>query len=51
MFKGARGSDSVAPELTSCDYHKPSHILVTGFANGTFMVHEMPSFTLIHSLT
>ena len=41
----------MAPELTSCAYHKLSHILVSGFSNGTFMIHEMPDFNLIHSLT
>ncbi|XP_076446560.1 periodic tryptophan protein 2 homolog [Babylonia areolata] len=51
VFKGAKGTDSVAPELKSCAFHKPSHILVSGFANGTFMIHEMPDFNLIHSLT
>ncbi|KAL8606486.1 hypothetical protein ACOMHN_037717 [Nucella lapillus] len=51
VFKGAKGGDAVSPDLTSCAYHKPSHILVSGFANGTFMIHEMPHFNLIHSLT
>ncbi|KAK7097896.1 periodic tryptophan protein 2 homolog [Littorina saxatilis] len=52
ILRGAKGTeDTVSPELTSCDFHKPSHILVSGFSNGTFMIHEMPDFNLIHSLS
>ncbi|XP_029375197.1 PWP2 small subunit processome component isoform X1 [Echeneis naucrates] len=37
--------------LTAAAYHKPSHILVTGFASGIFHLHELPEFNLIHSLS
>lgn len=36
--------------LTAAAYHKPTHILVTGFASGIFHLHELPEFNLIHSL-
>ncbi|KAK7893540.1 hypothetical protein WMY93_022692 [Mugilogobius chulae] len=32
-------------------FHKPTHILVTGFASGIFHLHELPEFNLIHSLS
>ncbi|CAL1597666.1 unnamed protein product [Knipowitschia caucasica] len=37
--------------LTSAAFHKPTHILVTGFASGIFHLHELPEFNLIHSLS
>ncbi|KAM9767046.1 PWP2 small subunit processome component [Menidia menidia] len=37
--------------LTAAAYHKPTHILVTGFASGVFHLHELPEFNLIHSLS
>jgi len=36
--------------LVSAAYHKGTHILVTGFSNGAFFLHEMPDVNLIHSL-
>lgn len=36
--------------LTAAAFHKPTHILVTGFASGIFHLHELPEFNLIHSL-
>ncbi|KAA8579463.1 hypothetical protein FQN60_006556 [Etheostoma spectabile] len=36
--------------LTAAAYHKPTHILVTGFASGIFHLHELPEFNLVHSL-
>lgn len=36
--------------LTAAAYHKPSHLLVTGFASGIFHLHELPEVNLIHSL-
>ncbi|CAD5119322.1 DgyrCDS7945 [Dimorphilus gyrociliatus] len=36
--------------VTCAVYHKDTHILVTGFDSGTFTVHEMPDFKLMHSL-
>ncbi|KAJ8246716.1 hypothetical protein GJAV_G00254600 [Gymnothorax javanicus] len=37
--------------LTAAAFHKPSHLLVTGFASGVFHLHELPEFNLIHSLS
>ena len=38
--------------LTASDYHKTANILVTGFSNGVFLIHEisMNEVNLIHSL-
>uniref|UniRef100_UPI00398EB067 PWP2 small subunit processome component n=1 Tax=Pristiophorus japonicus TaxID=55135 RepID=UPI00398EB067 len=38
-------------DLTAAAYHKKSHLLVTGFASGVFHLHELPEFSLIHSLS
>uniref|UniRef100_A0A3Q1D6A7 Small-subunit processome Utp12 domain-containing protein n=1 Tax=Amphiprion ocellaris TaxID=80972 RepID=A0A3Q1D6A7_AMPOC len=37
--------------LTAAAFHKPTHILVTGFSSGIFHLHELPEFNLIHSLS
>ncbi|GMR41676.1 hypothetical protein PMAYCL1PPCAC_11871 [Pristionchus mayeri] len=37
-------------DVSSCRFHAPSNLLVTAFANGVFVLHELPSFSLIHSL-
>ncbi|NXJ23672.1 PWP2 protein, partial [Dicrurus megarhynchus] len=37
--------------LTAAAYHKKTHLLVTGFASGIFHLHELPDFSLIHSLS
>lgn len=37
--------------LTSAAYHKKSKVLVTGFSNGSFFIHEVPEMNLIHSLS
>ncbi|RZC43013.1 periodic tryptophan protein 2 -like protein, partial [Asbolus verrucosus] len=37
--------------LTSAAYHKKTKILVTGFSNGAFFLHELPDVNLIHSLS
>ncbi len=36
--------------LLCTDYHQKTHMLVAGFSNGHFYLHEMPDFNLIHSL-
>ncbi len=36
--------------LLCADYHKKTHMLVAGFSNGHFYLHEMPDFNIIHSL-
>lgn len=42
--------DTKNVSLTCADYHKGTHILVTGFSNGSFFIHELPDVNLIHSL-
>uniref|UniRef100_H2YNU9 Small-subunit processome Utp12 domain-containing protein n=1 Tax=Ciona savignyi TaxID=51511 RepID=H2YNU9_CIOSA len=37
--------------VTSTAFHPKTHILVTGLASGSFHIHEMPEFNLIHSLS
>nr|CAB3265326.1 periodic tryptophan protein 2 homolog [Phallusia mammillata] len=37
--------------VTSVSYHSATHILVTGFASGSFQIHELPDFNLIHTLS
>ncbi|CAF0977001.1 unnamed protein product, partial [Didymodactylos carnosus] len=37
--------------LLSCNYHQKTHMLVAGFSNGSFYLHEMPDFNMIHSLS
>lgn len=37
--------------LTAAAFHKKTHLLVTGFASGIFHLHELPEFSLIHSLS
>ncbi|XP_026466497.1 periodic tryptophan protein 2 homolog [Ctenocephalides felis] len=37
--------------LTAATYHKKTKILVTGFSNGSFFLHEMPEVNMIHSLS
>ncbi|GAV07744.1 hypothetical protein RvY_17551 [Ramazzottius varieornatus] len=37
--------------VTSSCFHKDTKLLVAGLSNGSFFLHEMPDFTLIHSLS
>lgn len=37
--------------LTTAAFHAPSNLLVTGFSNGLFMIHELPEFSEIHKLS
>ncbi|KAF2725130.1 WD40 repeat-like protein [Polychaeton citri CBS 116435] len=37
--------------LTTAAFHAPSNLLVTGFSNGIFMLHELPDFSEIHKLS
>lgn len=50
-YKEARGEGAAPAKVTSCAFHKSSHILCTGFSDGAFFLHEMPDFNLIHSLS
>jgi periodic tryptophan protein 2 len=36
--------------VTCAAYHAPSNLLVTGFSNGIFTIHELPDFTEIQTL-
>jgi periodic tryptophan protein 2 len=36
--------------LTCAAFHQNSNLLVTGFSNGIFMIHELPHFTEIQTL-
>ncbi|XP_063980144.1 periodic tryptophan protein 2 homolog isoform X2 [Diachasmimorpha longicaudata] len=45
-----RKSDRAAI-LTAAAYHPNTKILVTGFSNGSFFLHEMPEVSMIHSLS
>lgn len=44
------GSGKSGIDVTSCRIHVKSNILVTAFSNGVFVLHEVPSFALIHNL-
>ncbi|KAK0925648.1 U3 snoRNP protein [Friedmanniomyces endolithicus] len=37
--------------LTTAAFHAQSNLLVTGFSNGLFMLHELPEFSEIHKLS
>ena len=43
-------SKGVFKRVTSAAFSKHLHLLVTGFDDGSFFLHEMPDFNLIHSL-
>ncbi|KAF0297792.1 Periodic tryptophan protein 2 [Amphibalanus amphitrite] len=45
------GSGSGRIELSSADFHRARRVLVTGYTNGAFLIHEMPDAALIHSLS
>ena len=38
-------------DLTCATFHAESNLLVSGFSNGIFMLHDLPSFGLIHTLS
>ncbi|VDL79300.1 unnamed protein product [Nippostrongylus brasiliensis] len=44
------GSGKSGIDVTSCQFHSKSSILVTAYSNGVFVLHEIPSFALIHNL-
>ena len=37
-------------KVTSAAFHKKTHVMITGFDDGVFYLHEMPNLNLIHSL-
>ena len=38
-------------DLTCATFHPSSNLLVSGFSNGVFTLHDLPSFSLIHTLS
>ena len=38
----------IKPTLTAADFNSVTHILVTGFSNGVFFIHEMPEAQLVN---
>jgi len=38
------------PQLTSSVYNTKTTVLVSGFSDGSFFLHEMPDFNLIQSI-
>ncbi|KAK6739639.1 hypothetical protein RB195_008250 [Necator americanus] len=44
------GSGRFGVEVSACCIHVKSNLLVTAFSNGVFVLHEVPSFSLIHNL-
>ncbi|XP_068627684.1 periodic tryptophan protein 2 homolog [Battus philenor] len=37
-------------KLSAAQYHKDTKMLITGFTNGVFFLHEMPDMNLVHTL-
>ncbi|GAB1610565.1 periodic tryptophan protein 2 homolog [Argonauta hians] len=52
-LKSSRGKDKgqLPVKLTSAAFHKLTNLLVSGFEDGCFFIHEMPYASLIHSLS
>uniref|UniRef100_A0A915C7Y8 Anaphase-promoting complex subunit 4 WD40 domain-containing protein n=1 Tax=Parascaris univalens TaxID=6257 RepID=A0A915C7Y8_PARUN len=44
------GGGSQGVDVSACTFHAPTNLLVTAFTNGVFLLHELPSFSLIHNL-
>lgn len=44
-------NEIVVKRLTSAMYNKETKVMVTGFEDGCFFIHEMPHCNLIHSLS
>lgn len=49
-YKESLGEGARVSKLTSVAFQKETHILVSGFKDGSFYLHELPDFNLIHSL-
>ncbi|XP_071088666.1 periodic tryptophan protein 2 homolog [Haliotis cracherodii] len=50
IIKDQQKSDGSMTKLTSAAFHPDTGVLVTGFQDGSFFLHEMPEFSMIHSL-
>lgn len=46
-----KNNENVIKRLTSAVYNKETKLMVTGFEDGCFFIHEMPYCNLIHSLS
>lgn len=49
-FRDSLKADASHVYITQTDYNSKINLLVTGFTNGTILLHELPDFTLIYSL-
>jgi periodic tryptophan protein 2 len=49
--EAAKKSNKRAVDVTAADFHANLKLLVTGFSNGVFLIHEMPDANMIHSLS
>ena len=54
IYRSGSGADGggggVYAFISAAEFHKQTNILVTALTDGSFFLHEMPSFTHIHSL-
>jgi len=50
-YNEGRDTSKARAYLTCAAFHKQTRILVAGFDDGSFTVHEMPDFTLLQSFT
>jgi hypothetical protein len=48
-FNEGRDTSKQRAFITCTAYHKVTHILITGFDDGSFTIHEMPDFSLLNS--
>ncbi|KAL4230154.1 U3 snoRNP protein [Mactra antiquata] len=51
IYKDTCRKNAAFGRLTCTAFHKSTHILVSGFDDGVFYLHELPDFNLIHSLS
>ncbi|CAN7995425.1 unnamed protein product [Ixodes hexagonus] len=51
FMKDALKMDGGAVTLVTACYHRGNRLLATGFSTGAFLLHEMPDYNLIHSLS
>ena len=48
-FNEGRDTSKKRAYVTCAAFNKLTHILVTGFDDGSFTIHEMPDFNLLNS--
>lgn len=49
-FRDSLKNDASHVYVSQADYNPKIHLLVTGFTNGSILLHELPDFSLIYSL-